>query len=455
MTTHKNRLHAANSYYRLNGIILAVFCMGITSSMVFAQETSEQQAKKQALPPGVSLSGKRDPLKDLEKPLITVDRLTGFKPKQTDYVQALRSGETTGRSREIITEGIEVRLYALTLPEQIENINTLRRTFQRDLVNYAGANQINPRQKAKFREMVLTETLRVLGELLDNQLDVRVTAATIAGELNIVEEDRRTQTPSEPFKPSLQFLNDILRDQDQHQAVKIAAVHGIMRILGRDDILKFPRNEKLQTAELLEDELQKENTYFWYQQKLIQGLQSTQIDVDRSGAPFIVQVLTKVMSDSNRDSRVRSDAAYTVSRIPIAANVNLSLLAWQIAKVVEELGMEYNKAPEKAYWTNSFLKLYGAFQPLKKGAEEGLIFLTSKAAFAAHQGKVKEAYEQSVAVVKSVWDNQGGVKLAPNKLVPLSDWLKANDPGQAALYPGGPTAAQLANANKPAAVGGP
>ncbi len=455
MITHTYLLRAAKYHRYFKGILLVVFCMSVTSSAVIAQDTSQEQAKKEALPSGISLSGARDPLKDLEKPLITVDELTSFKPKQTDYVQALRAGETTGRSREIITEGIEVRLYALTIPEQIENINSLRRTFYRDLVNYAGANQINPRQKRKFREMVLTETLRVLKEMLDNQLDVRVTAATMAGELNIVEEDRRTQTPAEPFKPSLQFLNDILSDQSQHQAVKIAAVHGIMRMMGRDDILKFPRNEKLQTAELLEKELQKEKTFFWYQQKLIQGLRSAQIDVDRSGAPFIVQILAKVMVDPNRDPRVRAEAAYAISRVPIPANVNVGMLAWQVAKAAEGLAMEYNKAPEKAHWINSFLKIYGAFQPLKRGNEEGLIFMTSQAAYSAHQAKVKEAYDQTVAVVKAIWDNNGGVKLAPNKLVPLSDWLKANDPGQVKLYPGGPTAAQL-NANIPtAAAGGP
>ncbi len=455
MITHTYQLRTAKYHRSLKGILLVVFCISVTSSTVIAQDTSQEQAKKESLPPVVSLSGARDPLKDLEKPLITAQEVSEFRPKQSDYVQALRAGETTGRSREIITEGIEVRLYVMTLPEQIENINTLRQTFQRELVNYAGANQINPRQKRKFREMVLTETLRVLKELLENQLDVRMTAATMAGQLNIVEEDRRTQTPAEPFKPSLQFLNDILRDQNQHQAVKILAVHGIMRILGRDDILKFPRNEKLQTAELLEKELQKEKTFFWYQQKLIQGLRSTQMDVDRSGAPFVVQILAKVIGDPNRDPRVRAEAAYAISRVPIPANVNLGMLAWQVAKAAEGLAMEYNKAPEQAHWINSFLKIYGAFQPLKRGKEEGLIFMTTQAAYSAHQAKVKEAYDLTVIIVKAIWDNNGGVKLAPNKLVPLSDWLKANDPGQTALYPGGPTASQLNAKDQTAATGGP
>lgn len=432
-------------------LLLTFLCLVIPLDSVSAQPTSQQTDDDQALPPGVRISGPVDPLKNINDPLISQDEVNAFKRQQTDYFQALRAGEVTSESRKLIREGIENRLLAMTIPEQFENINGLRRTFMRDLVNYAGANQINPRLKRKFREMVLSETLDVLEKLLQNQLDVRVVAASIAGELNIVEEDRRTQTPAEPYEPSLEFLRKIVTDTNQHQAVKINAIQGIIRILSSEQ-LKLPRNDVLETAMEMEQELKNPNTYYWYQVRLIQGLVATQIDKNRSGEPFIVTRLVQAMGDANRDPRVRAEAAYSLPRVPIEPNVNVGLLAWQTAKTCEQLAMEYNKAPEQVYWISCFLKLYGAFQPLKKGEEEGLIFLTSQAAFAVHQPMVANAYDNSLPLVKAIFDNKGGVKLAPNTIVPLTDWLKDNNPGEAAIYPGGPTAGQqTANSQ----VGGP
>ena len=437
--------------FRSSRSLLTLLCLLIPCGTLSAQPTSQQSKDDQKLPPGIKISGPVDPLKKLNDPLITQDRVDGFKRLQTDYVQALRTGDITAESRKLIRQGIETRLFAMTIPEQYENINGLRRTFMRDLVNYAGANQINPRLKRKFREMVLTETLAVLGQLLENQLDVRVVAAAIAGDLNIIEEDRRTQTPAEPFEPSLEFLRNIVKDANQHQAVKINAISGIMRIVSSDQ-LKLPRNDVLETATELAEELKNPNTHYWYQVRLIQGLVSTQIDKNRAGEPFIVTGLVQAMGDPKRDPRVRAQASYSLPRVPMEPNVNVGLLAWQTAKTCEQLALEYNQKPEQVYWISCFLKIYGAFQPLKKGQEEGLIYLTSQAAFAAHQPMVANAYDNSLPVVKAVFDNKGGVQLAPNAIVPLTDWLKENDPGKAPIYPGGPTAGQQAS-NTP--VGGP
>jgi len=450
-STHRN---SAVYTQRLRRCLLTALCVCFFPVTLFGQPSSDESDQNESLPADMRLSGERDPLLDVEKPLITPKELDDFKRKQTDYVQALRAGETTGRSRELIREGLEVRLFAMTIPEQFPNINGLRRTFMRDIQNYAGAQQINPRQKRKFRSMVLSQTLEVLQELLQNNLQVRVAAASIAGDLNIVEEDRRARTPAEPFEPVLPFLTEIIKDSEQHQAVKIAAIQGIIRLLKSDEILKLPRNDKLLTAEAMAEELKKPETYFWYQQNLIRGMQASGIDVDRSGDPFIIQGLAQVLGDSRRDPRARAEAAYTLPRVEMPANVNLGLLSWQVTKATQELALEYNNSPEKVYWISTFMKMYGAFKPLKKDAEEGLIHLSTQAVFSAHQEQVQEAYAQSVAVVKSVWDNQGGVKLKPSTLVPITDWLKENDPGQTPLYPGGPTAAQISSGKQTASVDG-
>ena len=75
---------------------------------------------------------------------------------------------------------------------------------------------------------------------------------------------------------------------------------------------------------------------------------------------------------------------------------------------------------------------------------------------AAHQPTVLASYQQALPVLKSVFDNRGGVELDPADTAPLGDWLKANDPKEYSVFPGGRELTQNpSNSTSPVNATGP
>ena len=422
---------------RRDRLVWLLSALGVLTFL--ASSTSAQPADEpaEALPPSFRLKGEKSPALEINEPLITEQALQTFQRKQSDFNKALRAGEITASSRKQIEDGIAARMLEVTIPERRHNATTLRKVLMRDIGTYAGYNETNPRLKRKFKEMVLDEVLKNSQLLLKNHLKARVFAISIVKDLNIVEEDLRTQTPAEPYLPALPFMRAVVNDPEQDPAVKIIALQGIKRILESDQ-LKIPRNDLLQTAEDLVKELKDPDSYYWFQQNLIRAIASTKIDVDRADKPFIVQELAQVMSDPKRHPLVRCEAAYTIPRVPLSNSVNLSVIAWQIARLTQEMTVEYNKNPEQFWWQSAFFRLYAAFQPIRKDSTTALIPISKTPPMAAHQANVLGAYQQALPVIKAVFENRGGIKLEPAVTAPLSDWLKANDPGSSSVYTNGP-----------------
>jgi len=411
---------------------------------VLASSTNAQQPAepKEELPSNFTLPGEKLPTTEIDEPLISAEELRNFERNKSEYNRQLRQGELTSTTRKLISEGIAARMLIVTIPEERKNLTLHRNVLMTDVNRYAAKNEPNPRQKRKFREMVMEEVLKNASKMLENHQTARVFAIAAVKDLNIVEEDLRTQTPAEPYEPGLKFMRDVVNDPEQNAPVKIVALQGIERILESDQ-LKLPRNELLQTAEDLVKDLKDPNTYYWFQQNVIRALRATKtIDVNRAGEPFIVQAFAEVLSDPKRHPLVRAEAAYSIPRVPIVNNVDLSVIAWQIAKLTQELATEYNKQPQHFWWQAAFFRLYASFQPIQDGATDALIPLSKTPSMAKHEAKVLAAYQQSLPVIKAIFDNQGGVKLEPSTTAPLSDWLKENDPGVHIVYPNGPPVTQ-------------
>lgn len=425
--------------------------IGILTFLSCSANAQPESKPADPLPSNFSLPGETSPTVEINEPLITSEKLTHFQRTQSNYNKALRDGTIDAQSRKLIEEGIAARMLAVTLKEQRANLTALRTTVLRDIKTHAGRNELTPRLKRKFREMVLDEVLKNARLLLKNNQTARLFAMTVVNELNIVEEDRRTQTPAEPYEPALALMREVVNDPEQDAAVKIIALQGIKRFLENPQ-LKLARNDLLQTAEDLAKELKDPTTHYWLQQNLIRALRATQIDVNRANQPFIVQGLAEVMNDPKRHPLVRCDAAYTIPRVPLANTVNLSLISWQIAKLTQEMATEYNKNPNHFWWQSAFFRLYGAYQPLQKGANNALIPIAATPAMVAHQPNVVAAYQQALPVMKAVFENKGGVKLDQADIAPLGEWLKANEPSESSVYDGGPPLTQNDSTNATSSV---
>lgn len=411
-------------------------------------DAAEKQTTPGAESTGVSLSN--------YQPLLTLKEIKNFRPKLSKFAAAMREGEPKGPSISLVKEGIRIKVLILSVPSEklseAENQRQMaanRKSLVRDIRVYAGSRQNNSRLKIQFRKIVLDEVIKNCKLLLKNREDVRIQAATLIGQLNLMEEDRPKGIPALPYEGMLQPLMDVVSSPDQPDAVKIAALYGIRRVMS-DDRINYSKNDLLDSAEKLTAQLKSNQTFFWYQYALVETLSLSTIEANLKGQPFIVQSLAEVVADGKRDPRVRCAAAQALGRVPIAPNVDVSVLSYQIAALTNEMVDAYRADPKKVYWLQCFFDLYASFQPLNAGQranKKGLLMLVgANGPFAGgksakfndnHPTIVQDAYAKVVPIINHVLNKDRGAGDIPASVTqPLVTWLKEKDPGQIVIYDG-------------------
>ena len=169
-----------------------------SSTVVFAQAAP---AEDPGLPPESDLIGPPSELidKKYNDPKITLQEYKEFAKSRQGYMQALRAGEATGSSKAIIEDGIRIYVLGLSLPEQREDIDNLRKKLARDLNTLAGTGEPNPRRQRTFRAYVFDQVIKHCQELLDNNLFVRLQAVALMNQLEITKAVRRDRIPPNPI----------------------------------------------------------------------------------------------------------------------------------------------------------------------------------------------------------------------------------------------------------------
>ncbi len=396
------------------------------------------EAAAPAVEPVISTEIDADSPLAQDNALIDQQTILEFRREQTKYFNALRVADPKAPTMSLVKTGIRVRVLSMSVPEFRGSMGLLRKTLHRDLKQFLGERQTNPRIKQQFREMVLEEIVAHCRELLKNHFLVRMQAATLLSELNTIEENRTTSTPATPYDKALIPLREIVTDPDQHVSVKITALRGIHRLL-TSPMLNYSGNDQLDTAVLLEAQLRSHETHWWYQNTLVQTLMASEVATDRDQKPFVVQILAEVMADPKRDPRVRCSAALAIGRVPLDPKVNLSALSYQVAALTREMFDAYNLNPTGVYWNQCFMDLYGAFQAFnaaERNDKKGLVLQSQTGVFSQHQQLVDAAFKQVATVVNGVFTNRGSTVLPQNVSAPLIDWLKTNHPGEIVVYPG-------------------
>lgn len=372
-------------------------------------------------------------------PLITEQEIIDFRRDQAKYFNALRAAEPKSPTIQLVKNGLRVRVLSMSLPKYRDSISVLRKTLMRELKLYVGQRQTNPRLKQQFREVILDEIIVHCRALMTNNLVVRVQAATLIGDLNMVEEDRIAGTTAQPYDKAIVPLRDILTDAQQDISVKIVALNGIRRLLA-DTTLNYSGNEQLLTAKVLCDAVEPNTTFFWYQQSLIQAIGLTKVAADRDGKPFVAQALAQVMADNKRDPRVRCSAAFSVGRITLTSSVNLAALSYQVAALTREMLDAYNQNPTAVYWNQCFFDLYGSFQAVnqqEQAEKKGLLLAAEAEVFSQFKPNVTASFAQITPVVDKVFLNRARAPLPADVSAPLIKWLTENNPGEIIVFPGG------------------
>ena len=242
------------------------------------------------LPPGYEPPAERPDEIILEKNLMTPEERDDFKKKyRNDYFKRVRSGDLrSDETKELVRNGIRYQLNELTLKENRRDLSRIRERITSQMLRRAGTiGGLKPDQMRDFRAELLSMLTEETAQLFDNNLHVRIQAAILLGELNLIEEDEPAKgLKREAYAPAAQPLVAVLLDPEQFEAVKLVATLSLNRILRKGD----PNVKlKLEIANALISELKRDpkTTHPWYQARLAETLGSVDVSLDLNRDPFV------------------------------------------------------------------------------------------------------------------------------------------------------------------------
>lgn len=339
---------------------------------------------------------KKPPVVTHEEPLMTVQQFKDLKRKvQIKIARALRNGDMP-LDEQLLKDWASWRFDSMTmiqartvppippppvpvpgappagkpaLPNRdIPFLSDLRASVTREIEG-AGRLQNNPTTLVNFRREVCKIVTEKCEVLLQNQLQVRLNAAIILAQLNLLEGDK--DKPSHAYAGAAKPLIAVLKAKtggnldEQTPAIKLWAAKG----LGNIALTARPQDLlvtlKMEMARAIIAELQDPETHWWYQKELLLALASIdQVTDAQSGKPILVEALGKVLVDKNRDLRVRAAAARALGRAALPPNLNADVLAYHIMQLSHEIALEFQKNPNAGHWPACIYDLYYAFRPV-------------------------------------------------------------------------------------------
>ena len=497
----------------LAGGILIALASALSAQAPPAAKNAAPPAAKPAVPAAVArptADAKLRAQMAIDKPLMTQaeDKAASRKIK-LKIGKILRNGVLNVQTTPMIDEWIEWRLYRMTITElpAPPRRKSVRRAkvpppgpmgmgpggmgpaaaappppaplppipFRRQLPKFndlflveiksAAKDQNGQLQKKAFRKYVLDGIIAKSRDLLDNNFYVRLNVVMLLNRLDILAGGfggKGSVAYAEIAVP----LMDIMRDANQHEALKIPAVQGLRRVLLASEA---DRDQKYAIAIELMSQLDQKASMYWYPRALVEAIGCVDeplIQQQVAGAPapqqkpFHVQKAVDVMRDKNRPWIVRAEAAKALGRISLHPTVRSDLIAHEIVVFSGEMSVAYNKNPNQFYWQECFLNTYLAFKALD-ATERSRVMQVKPANLIskfAGQKAVSDAYQQILPPVLHILNQPtviNGVKT--NAPIPAAilqvqqTWTNDNKPSVDRVAPGLP---QLQAPKPMAAKGG-
>lgn len=316
-----------------------------------------EQPSDTALPFGFEAPSEPLPIMSLEQPIATKEELTRLNREAVSkFAKVLRDCDTSAGGKQIVEGSIRYRLAEMTLPEKRKDLPDLHRKLMREVTSPPSPGQ-KPSEIAAMAQLVNQELVKQISGLLLNNFYVRLHAVLILSELDYAPAHalllQVIQAPDIKVNP----------DQGQPEAIKIAAMQGLIRILkfANPPATVAQRNT---IAQAIVGELQKHDTHWWYQMRLIEGLRNMTVAVDAgNNKPFVVEALLAVIADGRREWAVRSKACYAIGRVPIPAAVKADDVVTAVSEYALQLSNAAAAKPENPVWKGCFWDLYLTFRP--------------------------------------------------------------------------------------------
>lgn len=459
-----------------HAIVLCVLWL-VAAPLAFGQTTKDTtqatpddvagkvEGKDTGLQPGLIQKREVLPEMEIENELYTDGQETDFTRKsKTAFEKALASGALTDDEKKVIDAGAKYWIYRFTMKKYREEeapkkedrpavgaaksttpkerLPDLRRKVL-DLVKYTAKTPV-------AREYLLKQLTDRCGELLDNNFVVRQNIILLLGTLSSAFPPPGKPIEPTPYDPAYAVLLKVIKDDKQHEILKVDALIGLLRICKLGLPLPDANNDRkrAEIAIALVPELVRKNTHWWYQARLAECLGAAGVTYDPGNKtnPVVLQTLAEIVADEKRDLQARVEAAKAIGRLPLDNQLNIAPVVHHIVNLGHQIVQANNANPKKQPWGNYFFTpqpqlgfgLYYAFRSENKDArvpggkrKPGLL-----EALPATK-EVKDAYEQILLMTLHFIDNPGK-QMAEAQVKSIQEWLRLRAPANNRITAGSP-----------------
>lgn len=433
----------------------------VASSFAFGQNASDTAEARPAdvegkpedagLLPGLIQAREELPEMKIINELITEgDELKFRKETERAFLDALKSANPslTDAEKKALDAGARFHIYRFTLKKYFEEepptkkgppgastpktapprerLHDLRKT----LIDQIKLHAKNP----VVREYFLKQLTERGAELLDNNLVVRQNIILLLGQLPLDNGQPTKRPPVEPapYVAAYPVLLKVIKDDKQHEVLKITALVGLLRICRLGLAAADPANDKkrAEIAMALVPELAKKNTHYWYQFRLAEclGVAGVTYDPANKTNPIVLQTLAEVVADKNRRWLPRCESAKAIGRLPLDNSLNMTPVLFEIVKLGYDMAQAHNANPKKEDWPYHFIyQLYLSFKATN--ANERIAGGKRKAGLleGIPSKEAKDAYEQVLQMALQFTGNPGQ-QFGAQQLNSFDTWLKNHEP---------------------------
>ncbi len=399
------------------------------------------------LPAGLIQTHETAPELNIHNELYTDGDETKFKKDfEKPFQEALKSSTLTDNDKKAIDAGAKYWVYRFTMkkyyeeetPQKANKLATTKNAPPKERLHNLRKNLIDVvRNNAKItpaaREYFLKQVTKLSEDLLDNNLVVRQNILLLLGQLPLDNGNIAKGIEPAPYVPAYTVLLKVIKDEKQHEAAKISALTGLLRICKLGLAAADPANDKkrAEIAMALVPELAKKDTHWWYQFRLAECLGATGVTFDpgNKNNPIVLQTLADVVADKSRHWQARCEAARAIGRLPLDNTLNMTPVLFEIVKLGNDMAQAYNANPKKDSWANYFFTLYLAFKAENSKPETHIAGGKRKPGLleALPPKEVKDVYEQVLQMVSHLVDNPGK-QYSAEQLEGIDTWLKNHTP---------------------------
>ena len=322
------------------------------------EKSAFEQPDPEWLPPSFQPLPEPPAIMELEQPIATTDELAKLKKDfGSRFTKALREADLSASGKQVIAGGLRYRLAEMTLRDKRKLLPDLHKTLMREITTGIGSPNKKEADIESATQFVYQELLRQAPELLVNNFYVRLHAVLILSELD--------------YAPSYALLLQVIEAKDiaedpvngQPQAIKIAAMQGLIRIL-KYSVPAPPVKDRGIMAVAIVNQLEKPENHWWFQLRLIEGLRNMTVSIDTANnKPFVIEALLAVMKDPQRAWAVRAKACYAIGRVPVPAVVKPDDLVTAVADCALQMANAAQAKPNNPIWKGCFWDLYLSFKP--------------------------------------------------------------------------------------------